>query len=553
MIDLPGSQPVVRFAGEIDSQARGGLLAGLELVDLTARVGFDLGERTPRSTVIPLRAVISLLGDAATAAQKIAETVSTARDWLVDRVDDGFVEVEIERTGAAVRVRARDPQTAGEMLARVLPGLSGDSPLGWDGTHWSPESDDEECEDEPRPTAVSNLRSRKPRVLLLDTDWFSAKGGISTFNRMLGAALVRADAEVMCMVLDPSEAERKHADAVGVTLVAASKVPLGARDREGLLRRPQLAPGKEPDIVIGHGHITGEHARILCEDHFRSAVRGHVVHTWSDHIEWHRTGNPDAGRIAERRWTDDIDLARTANAAFAVGPLLQSQLEKALSRPGDPKPVRVDPGFDLDHTGVRTPPTYHERTVLLMGRLDDWSVKGLDLAAQIVGAATAVLRPALDVEILLRGVPEEQHDEIRRKVLSWAGVPDLQVTTRGFSISADDLLDDLRRSAVVLMPARAEGFGLVGREAIVAGTPLLVAARSGLGILLRERLPVIADQIVLPVGNTEADLRRWTIHTAGMLRDPAGAFATAEKIRRSMAEQVTSAAAAQAVLGAFGY
>jgi glycosyltransferase involved in cell wall biosynthesis len=509
-------------------------------------------ERGPLPDVFSLKAVITLLDDAATAATKLARAATAARDWLAERADPGYVDLEIKVTGAAVRVRGRDPQGAIRQLAVVLPGLSAAGPVGWQGHGWTVESDD--ADGETQPTAP--LRSGgppNPRVLVLDTHWFSAKGGISTFNRQLAGALVRAGADVVCVVLSPTEPEVKHAATLGVSLVAAPSVPHSTGERTALFRRPPLAAGWEPDIVIGHGHITGPHARVQCTDNFRSAARGHIVHTWSDHIEWHRINKPDAGATAERRWTEDIDLARTAEQPFAVGPLLHTELAKALTRDTDPAPVRIDPGFDLDDPTPRTVPAWRQKTVMVMGRLDDWPVKGLDVAASIVGTATRRVRPAFDVELLLRGVPPDEHGQIRERVLSWSGVADLQVTPRSFSVSTDDVRDDLRRSSLLLLPARAEGFGLVGLEAIVAGTPLLVSARSGLGLLLQEKVPDDAKQLVLPVGTgSQDDIDRWASFAVGILRDEAGAFVTAERVRKAMAERATSAAAARAVLGAFG-
>jgi glycosyltransferase involved in cell wall biosynthesis len=69
----------------------------------------------------------------------------------------------------------------------------------------------------------------------------------------------------------------------------------------------------------------------------------------------------------------------------------------------------------------------------------------------------------------------------------------------------------LLRASLVLMPSRAESFGLVGAEAVAAGTPVLVSDRSGLGALLTEVLPQdAATRIVLPVGSRGGeDITRW--------------------------------------------
>lgn len=534
---------VVKFAEEIDAAAREELTSRLTDAGLAPRIGFDLGERGLVPERLLPAAVITLFDDLVDGGVgPLAQVTQAARDWLVATAARGFVEVEVNVTNQVVRVRASNPDRAAEALERVLSSGLAAGPLTWNGDRWDAE-----------PAGTTGpVAGPPPRVLALDTDWFSAKGGVSTFNRSLCAALARAGADVVCVVLEPSPDEVAHAQTVGVTLVAAPAPATGGQ-RDALARRPRLANGWVPDLVVGHGRITGGHARIQVEDHFRSAARAHIVHTWSDHIEWQRRDRTDAGAVAEGRWKEDIELARTATRAFGVGPLLHGLLGRDLSAyPDAPAPGRIDPGFDLDDETLRVPPLWHQRQVMLMGRLDDWSVKGLDLAARAVGAAVDLLSlGGTEPELMLRGVPPTEHDRMRKLVLEWAGRRALQVTPRAYSTSEEDLRADLRRACLALMPSRAEAFGLVGREAIVAGTPLLVSAKSGLGMLLHEVLPPQdAALTVLPVDDDEStDTRRWAFETARVLRDPAGAFAVAERIRRALAERVTSAKAAATVLG----
>ncbi|NBE80187.1 glycosyltransferase family 4 protein [Micromonospora rubida] len=544
MTDSASGRAVVKFVEEIDSAARDGLTARLAAVGLAPRVGFDLGhlhlepERRLPTAVLTLFDGLAELG-----AQQLTQVTHAARDWLVSVAVPGFVEVEFYPTGQVARIRASDPDRAAEALSAVLANSSTDAPLTWNDDRWAAE---------PARTA-GRAAGPPPRVLALDTHWFSAKGGMSTFNRSLCAALARAGADVVCVVPQPGPDEIAHARVRGVTLVAAPPPVAGGAERDGLARRPRLADGWVPDLVIGHGRITGGHARAQVEDNFRSAARAHIVHTWSDHIEWQRGDRPDAGAIADQRWQEDIELARTATRAFGVGPLLHGLLQRDLSGyPDTRSPDRIDPGFDLDDQLPRVPPSWHQRQVMLMGRIDDWSVKGIDLAARAVGSAVELLSlGGTEPELVLRGVPPTEHGRVRDQVLQWAGRRTLQVTPRTYSTSEEELRADLRRACLALMPSRAEAFGLVGREAIVAGTPLLVSARSGLGMLLHEVLPPRdAALTVLPVDDDEsADTKRWAFETARILRDPAGAFVVAERIRQTMAERVTNDQAAASVLG----
>jgi glycosyltransferase involved in cell wall biosynthesis len=99
------------------------------------------------------------------------------------------------------------------------------------------------------------------------------------------------------------------------------------------------------------------------------------------------------------------------------------------------------------------------------------------------------------------------------------------------------------------MPSRVEGYGLVGHEAIQAGTPVLVSGRSGLGILLTEVLGAAAAQHVVPITRDLAiDADVWGSRIAGVLLDPAAAFRTAATLGRTMAGERTWAMAAQRIL-----
>lgn len=404
-----------------------------------------------------------------------------------------------------------------------------------------------------------------PVVLLVATEWFSACGGLSTFNRGLAAGLATAGARVFCVLPRPSPAEHLHAAQHGVTLLAARTVP-GASARSGLVRRPDLPVGVTPDIVIGHGRITGAEASVLVEDHFPSAARLHVVHMAADELEWWRTGptpaGPDPGERAEERSHAEWELGRTATRVLAVGPRLHGLLRRDLSVfAGTPEPLRLDPGFDATSYGApcieapvpRLPPPGEPAQILLLGRMQDYMIKGVDLAARAVAGALRLRAPgAGEVELLVRGAPAGESAALRDRIAGWAGDTALRVTVRPFTTDAERLRQDFQRATLVLMPSRAESFGLAAAEAVAAGTPVLVSSRSGLGVLLRELLPAaLADRTVVPVSlNDSDDEPRWAHHIAAVLADPDGAFAAAERVRGAVAAHRTWRTAAEVVLTA---
>ncbi|EIV94947.1 CATRA conflict system CASPASE/TPR repeat-associated protein [Frankia sp. QA3] len=392
------------------------------------------------------------------------------------------------------------------------------------------------------------------RVLVLADEWLPGRGGITALNRYLCAALSAAGVTVYCVVPTSSPEEQADAARAGVRLLDAQAVP-GAMGPDVLMRKPPLPADVVPDIVIGHGRITGAHAKAVTEDHFPKARRLHVVHTSPDESDWWRDEQDiDIGALAENRTTAQLLLSKDAAGVLAVGPRLHQWICRELSVfDHAPEPIRLDPGFDVADEPRRRPPPGTPQ-VLVLGRLDDTQVKGLDIAARAVGHADGLRGPAdPPVELLLRGAPPGQARAIREQVLQWSGRPSLAVTVRNYLPDSERLGRDLRRASLLLMPSRAEGFGLVGVEAIVAGTPVLVSARSGLGELLREVLPgPDADQLVVPVRNDDDDAATWGRRIHEVLRNRDAAFARAESVRRTLRQRRTWAAAVTHLLTTLG-
>ncbi|MFD0687907.1 glycosyltransferase family 4 protein [Actinomadura fibrosa] len=394
---------------------------------------------------------------------------------------------------------------------------------------------------------------RAPRVLVVADEWFPARGGLSSLNRYLCIALAAAGAEVYCLVPGVSEEERGDAAGAGVRLLAARRLP-GMTEREALMRRPPLPPGAEPDMVVGHGRITGQVAKALVEDHFRGAARLHLVHMAPDDIEWYKLdGEDDAGMRADERSRLELDLARDAAAVVPVGPRLHEWLERDLPDDGDgrrPRLLRLDPGFDLTGSTARTPPGGRP-LILIMGRMADATLKGLDLAARAIGHAHTLCPGAADWEFLVRGAPVKSEHAVRERVLDLIGHRAANVTVRAYSAETSVIQRDLRRASLALMPSLVEGYGLVGHEAITAGTPTLVGGRSGLGRLIEEVLPAEqARDVVVPIVQDDAtDVPVWGHRITAVMTDRAAAFARAAAARRALADRRTWAAAADRLLG----
>jgi glycosyltransferase involved in cell wall biosynthesis len=272
-----------------------------------------------------------------------------------------------------------------------------------------------------------------------------------------------------------------------------------------------------------------------------------------DEIEWHKLGRTDdVGQIAEERTAAEVTLGRTAHRLAAVGPILYDRYLTELSAFDlAAKVLRLDPGFDGSSATHRCPPPGSPWRILVLGRTEDAHLKGLDLAAAAVGSVLQERGDSVTpIELIVRGAPPGTAESLHTKLRDWSRSPSLTVVVRPYSDETDRLVGDLRIASLALMPSRAEGFGLVGAEAIAAGTPVLVSAGSGLGRLLRESLPPDdARRFVVPMsGNAAQDAASWAREIGAVLRDRDAAFDRADELRRSLSQRCSWATVAQTLL-----
>lgn len=402
-----------------------------------------------------------------------------------------------------------------------------------------------------------------PRVLVVSAEWASARGGISTFSRILCLALAAVGCDVVCLVPSAAADEIEQADAGGVRLVAAVR---GADEPTivALSRRPSLPGGFRPDRVIGHGRVTGPAARVLVEDHFPEALRLHFLHVAPDHIEWDKAGRlDDAGDRAEARTRTELDLCRGAHRVVAVGPLLYGRYLTDLVALGLRPPLRFDPGFDEPPVGAgvvtapvvpaggRHRPPGQPLKIYLAGRMEDARLKGVDLAASAVGLVARRRGPVVSpLELVIRGADQGTSQRLRDQIRVWSSNPALGALVRPYTCRRDELAADLLGASLAVMPSRSEGFGLFGAEALMAGTPVLVSGASGLGMYLNEVLPAdAAARSVVPMsGDDDEDVDRWARAIEAVLHDLDAAFHRADELRRFLAGRTTWAGSARSLL-----
>lgn len=304
--------------------------------------------------------------------------------------------------------------------------------------------------------------------------------------------------------------------------------PIVGLGNEALLCLPSSL-GFKPEIVIGHGHITGSVAAARVRQYHPEARRIHILHTLPDEIEPFKQKNgEDASRRAEKKQIPQADLAISADLAVAVGPRLARQWGTYLAGILGGKAVhRLVPGLP-DVTPVNIPPAYW---CLLMGRLEDAELKGVDLAAAAIGIVNkdSTYRGAKEVNLVLRGAEAGKTDAVRDYVHRHAKSK-IPCMIREYTHLEEQIRQDIARSSIVLMPSQMEGFGLVGLESLAMGVPVLVSQRSGLGELLVELMDAnpqlaFAKKYIINVGGTKKqDATAWAAAIRSVLSNREQAF-----------------------------
>lgn len=330
---------------------------------------------------------------------------------------------------------------------------------------------------------------------------------------------------------------QRGAAAVRARRDAVSPARLRGRGPAVLPRRLAAAPARGRPTRPGRGDARARVAALA--GRFAGSKLVILIHTRPEDIEWHKDklGDDDAAITAEQRKDLQQRLAAKADLLVGVGPRLATAAAMHVFLT-DPKPPvhRLDPGFHTVQRPSDLPPEIH---CLVLGRAEDATLKGLDIAARALGRVARRNRLTAPPRLIVRGAPSGTGNDLRKWLVDFAEVQ-LDIEVRPYSPDVERLQRDIRASSLVLMPSRSEGFGLVGLEAIAAGTPVLVSDQSGLSFLLRERLGKLAEPAIV---ETHSDLDKaapeWERAIESVLQDRQAAFARAATLRNTLALELT--------------
>jgi glycosyltransferase involved in cell wall biosynthesis len=377
-------------------------------------------------------------------------------------------------------------------------------------------------------------------ILCIATEWFSNNGGISTFNRQLCISMVEENYKVYCLVKSFNQIEYESASSEGVILIK-NENSKGVPEEALLFVKPILQNNEIPDIIIGHDRITGPVMVELKKREFKSAKSVLFIHTAPEEIEWYKEHKIKGGaaKVAYEKSRVQIDLAKNSDLVVAVGPRLESEIKNQLAGLSKKFNVfRFDPGlFELsEQISPDLSPIYQ---CLLLGRIDDYELKGVDIAALAMSKVWERSKHKVKPHLVIRGANSGEAVTIR-STLKGICNPGLEIRVKEYNSDEEELHEDIRRSSVVLMPSRKEGFGLVGLEALSLRRPILVSQESGLSQLINELLVTngMEDHWTLNTsGNVENVCAEWAMEIEFIFKDREAALTRLDSLAIKYAEK----------------
>ncbi|XP_070540941.1 uncharacterized protein [Ptychodera flava] len=368
-----------------------------------------------------------------------------------------------------------------------------------------------------RPKTISTRKS----VLILNDEWGTSKGGISTVHRQIAKQAKDAGFDVYVTSLDElSKEDRLDAEKKEINVIQA--VPKGSEKPElsfiNITHKtyfPDLETLENLDVIIGHIPVTADGALDIGKHRLKGKRVFQFAHVIPEDTDVFKEGaNPKKTQNKEKRI---MELAEQSDAFFSVGPRIYNNydgkfhcLKNWVHKQYIPYPD--DGFFDLE---ITPPEPNHPVRILTVGRVDGVAhLKGYDIMAEALSkvceqyAGMSMPLPKWDI----RGIPEDKHVESRNFIDGYKRSKYLQYVLHPYG-TQKEIMEDLKQSHLFIMPSRSEPFGMVGMEAIAAGLPVLVTRHSGLADFIEKHFDVDAERMIVDVGLNdyarESDIEVW--------------------------------------------
>ncbi len=316
------------------------------------------------------------------------------------------------------------------------------------------------------------------RVTLLNNEWRSSKGGLSTINRELAIQLAKQqNVEVSVYLPHCSAEDKEDAGSHNVQLIEAKELA-GFKPIDWLACLPE---DHDPHCIIGHGVHLGRQIQLIKRHHHCKWIQ--VVHTAPEELGMYKSYE-EAIFKGEQKHQAEVKLCELADQVVAVGPKLADVYSRCLRFSKKDRDVfNLTPSIFTEFQSVEQATEERRKFfVLVFGRGDneDFKLKGYDIAVQAVSKLKDT-----SYQLMFVGATAGKEDEVAERLLQY-GIPRSQLTVRRFNESREVLAKLFCEVDLAIMPSRTEGFGLTALEALSAGLPVLVSGNSGLGDALKK-------------------------------------------------------------------
>ncbi|KAI8513111.1 Nlrc4p [Branchiostoma belcheri] len=396
-------------------------------------------------------------------------------------------------------------------------------------------------------------------VLLVSGQYATSEDCSSPASRQVAQTLTGAGRKVYSTVLEDTEEDRKCAEADGVELILPTRSQGDTREPcldwltfDHVDRYPNDRLPQDVGWIVGHAGVTSRAAATIKEQRFPQASLSLVTQTIPEDTEKYKEDEKAMG-IGEKEDSIRQD-AEKADTVFSVGHRTQDHfINSFCAIPKDKRPAHYlflpKPSDLFLNTTVEYRAT-SEKVVLLFGRVTTVErVNGFDLAVKAL--STALERSQERIKLRIRGVSQEEYQAsmgiLQTSINSGKLIPTL--LPHG---TQEDVCRDMQQAHLVLMPSRAEPFGLVGLEAMAAGVPVLISDQSGLADLVNKFVPEFRHSVLRITGDDSVDVRRWADQIADVLRMSEAEFRRAAELKQKLLESKYWEESHQQFLQAFG-
>lgn len=297
---------------------------------------------------------------------------------------------------------------------------------------------------------------------------------IPVLNRELCLAFARAGHHVACLVLESSEVEREEARQEKIDLITCSEKPeiKDPLDSQRFQYHDLEALPFTPDLVIGHGKVTGPAALFYSQK--ISCLRLHVIHDLPDECLKY-------DEVIDKQYNEE-ELARTSDFVASIGTLLHEKWSGILNRDDV---IEIIPG--LPNLNTRNRISTPQNRYFVPSKFSSPWASGLRLAILAINKSSRRDTPPRKATFMPRNTESKGFRKTLEKLLKELDISCVDLH-RNVRAEKKQALIDLQGATLFFSPARTEAFGVSALDAIAIGIPIVISSRSGLAYTIRKYL-----------------------------------------------------------------